>query len=563
MLSNLPTLTNMCSDGDASKKSKRRSLLPQFNRKASGEDKPEARIKEEDEETQGSGSRATSEDTRNSGESIRRKALDEDRKAMPPPSRLSRPVSMIPPRGASQFATTHQSQVHTRSTSNDKEEEADADADADAARAASLAALTGGPPASPSKPTIPESGLKRSGSSRLPQSPRVGGSTMGGPTMVGPAAGGYAMGGPALGGPVIPSRTTSSRKIKSHSRAITSLTESSTNETIPEERVTRSRTQAQQAAEDAGKASPPRSSVTRARPTSVVLGQQTATLQSSVMSRGRPGSQIQPPLSKPAFNTFQQHYSPAKSALPKPPLPSTKSLKPSPVVEEELAVTFDIAKQQIELLQLSLLHQASSQCTHEFTASAKRKISRMHTKLRKEYETTRATELVHQRVANLSALESWCKDQSLLVENLQILSLVYSDLTSLMEEGSRHGDVLSMFELWMNEAEAPLPGIFIQPLPDEWRAAHASLALKLRSIQRTLGVLPPPNVNSEDDSGLHAVLKGCKSLVDGMLRELDVMVKLEKELLARETNKIEEEVKGRILDDVGVQNWVPAWQSVA
>jgi hypothetical protein len=272
---------------------------------------------------------------------------------------------------------------------------------------------------------------------------------------------------------------------------------------------------------------------------------------------------MQPPTMKPAFTTYQQHYSPAKSALPKPPLPSTKSLKPSSVVEEDAAISFDVAKQQIELLQLSLLYQASSQCTREYTASAKRKLSKMHTKLRKEYETIRATELVHQRISNLSALESWCRDPSLLVENLQILSLVYSDLTSLTEEGSRHGNVLNMFQLWMNEAEAPLPGTFIQPLPDDWRTAHASLGLKLRSIQRNLGVLPPPHSSSEEGSGLQVVLKGCKSLVDGMLRELDIMVKLEKELLARETNKIEEEVKGLILDDVGMQNWVPAWQSVA
>lgn len=273
-----------------------------------------------------------------------------------------------------------------------------------------------------------------------------------------------------------------------------------------------------------------------------------------------------PPSSKPAFNTYQQHYSPAKSGLPKPPIPThktSKSTTSTTILEEDVTITFDIAKQQIELLQLSLLHQASDQCSREYTASAKRKLSRIHTKLRKEYENTRATELVHQRVINLSALESWCKDPTLLVENLQILSLVYSDLTSLMEDGSRHGDVLNMFELWMNEAEAPLPGTFIQPLPDEWRAAHASLALKLRSIQRTIGVLPPPASSSEDGSGLQVVLKGCKSLVDGMLRELDMMVKLEKELLARETNKIEEEVKGLVMDDVGMQTWVPAWQSVA
>ena len=200
----------------------------------------------------------------------------------------------------------------------------------------------------------------------------------------------------------------------------------------------------------------------------------------------------------------------------------------------------------------------------DYTSSAKRKLGKKHTKLRKDYESIRATELVHQRITNLSALESWCRDSGMMVENLQILSLVYSDLTSLIEDGSRHGDVVSMFELWMNEAEAPEPGTFIQPLPDDWRTAHASLALKLRSIQRNLGVLAPPHVDSEEGSGLEVVLKGCKALVDGMLKELEMMAKLEKELLARERSKIDEEVRGLVMDDVGVQQaWVPVWQRVA
>ena len=549
MLSNLPTLSSTSTESDTSKKTKRRSLLPQFSRKFSGDEPIEVGIKEEDED--GSGSRGTSESTRDSEESLGRKAIDEDRKAMPPPSRLTRPVSMIPPRGASQRAKTHQSQseVHTRSMSKDmhirnisKDADKDEDAAAEAARAESLAALTGTPSVSPSRMPMPESGLKRTGSSRLPQSPRNG--------------------GPAIpGGPVIPSRTTSSRKITTHSRAISSSVDAAATRSIPEERATRSKAQAEQASEELSRASPPRTHATRSRPASQVIGQQTA---AAVMSRGRPASHMLPPTSsKPTFNMYQQHYSPAKSSLPKPPLPAAKTLRPSPVLEEDATVTFDVARQQIELLQLSLLHQASTQCSREYTASAKRKLSKMHTKLRKEYETVRATELVHQRVTNLSALESWCRDPSLLVENLQILSLVYSDLTSLVEDGSRHADVLDMFELWMKEAEAPLPGVFIQSLPDDWKAAHASLALKLRSIQRNLGVLPPPHTSSEEGSGLQIVLKGCRSLVDGMLRELDLMIKLEKELLARETNKIEEEVKGLVLDDVGMQSWVPAWQSVA
>ena len=227
-------------------------------------------------------------------------------------------------------------------------------------------------------------------------------------------------------------------------------------------------------------------------------------------------------------------------------------------------MTFDIAKQQIELLQLSLLHQASVKSTHDYTTSAKRKLNRKHTKLRKDYENVRATELVHQRATSLAALESWCSDPGLLVENLQILSMVYSDLSALMEEGSRHGHIVQMFELWINDAEAPASGGFVQPLPEEWRSAHASLALKLRAIQRNLGVLPPLlENNSVERSGLQVVLEGCKKLVGGMVKELEVMTRLEGEVMARETARVEDEVKSLMMDDGGRYAWTPAWQKMA
>ena len=234
----------------------------------------------------------------------------------------------------------------------------------------------------------------------------------------------------------------------------------------------------------------------------------------------------------------------------------------APKFTEDAAITFEATKQQVELLQLSLLHQSAGKCMQEYTASARRKLGKKHGRLRKDYESIRATELVHQRAANLSALETWCPDTGLLVENLQILSLVYSDLTSLMEEGSRHGDVVSMFDLWMEEAEAPEPGSFTQPLPDDWRAAHASVTLKLRSIQRNIRVLPASN--GDGSSGLEGILRGCKTLVDEMLKELEIMSKLEKEMLAREGTRVENEVKALVYDDVNVKTaWVPAWQTVA
>lgn len=277
------------------------------------------------------------------------------------------------------------------------------------------------------------------------------------------------------------------------------------------------------------------------------------------------------PPSKPAFNTYQQHYSPAKQSLPKPPIPNSKIARTSPQAADDEPVSFDVAKQQIELLQLSLLHQASAQCTAEYTASAKRKLGRKHTKLRKEYESIRATELVHQRALNLAALESWCSDPQMLVENLQILSLVYSDLESLTEENSRHASLVKTFEHWISASQnSALDNTFISALPEDWHSTHASLALKLRSIQRSLGVLRPPE-KSEDPSALEIVLRGCKGLVDGMVRELEVMAKLEREVLERESGRVEDEVRALVLGDVGMSGvdggaggtWVPAWGRVS
>jgi len=233
--------------------------------------------------------------------------------------------------------------------------------------------------------------------------------------------------------------------------------------------------------------------------------------------------------------------------------------KPTTTAEEDTSLSLEDMKQQIELLQLSMLHQSSTKCMAEYTASAKRKLGKMHSKLCKEYEQLRAMELVQQRAANLSALDGWCPDTDLLVENLQIMSLVYSDQTSLMED---HSDVASMFELWMNEADTPHLRVFLEPLSEDWRSAHASLTLKLRGIQRDLRVLPPVP-KATDSSGVAIVWKACTALVQDTLEELDVMSRLEKEVMAREDMKVDDEINELVRNDSrlgGKENWTPPWQ---
>lgn len=288
----------------------------------------------------------------------------------------------------------------------------------------------------------------------------------------------------------------------------------------------------------------------------------------STKPRNRDPRQLPPP-SRPAFSTYQQHYSPAKSALPKPPIPSAKATKPLfPAAAEDAPVSFDVAKQQIELLQLSLLHQASQHASREFVASAHRKLEKKHAKLCKDYDMVRVAEQDRRRISNLCALDAWCPDAGLLAEALQVLSKVHAELSVLTEAGGRYARLVAVFEDWIECAETAAvdqPIDFVEALPEDWRKAHASLALGLRGLQRDMEMLPPPPPQHENGrSRLEVLLAWCSSLIDGMLRELEMMRNLEKEMLAREKARVEGEVEaltqdGTLMNGPG-KPWVPAWQ---
>ncbi|KAK4555130.1 hypothetical protein LTR86_007896 [Recurvomyces mirabilis] len=495
----LPTIK---SDGaTTSKQSKRRSLLPQFSRKFSGE---KDTIKEDD-ETAEIASTCSSVKEDSDGEGERRMAQEVDRKAMPPPtSRLGRPTSVY--NGGLGRATSVR--THARAAPTD-------------ARADALAALTGTVPAPTT--TTTSTGLSRTASTRLPQSPSKG-----------------------------LSRTTSIRPREPAARSTTAEKRTST---------TRSRPTSTNA-----KAT--------ARPPSITSPPSPSTSTTSRQS-GRPQSQLFPPSSRPNFTTYQQHYSPAKSSLPKPPVPNPRSSKPlpsAPIEFEDAVPSFDVLKQQTELLQLSLLHQAALQTSHEYDASARRKLGRKQAKLRKEYEAIRAQEDEQKRIISLRVLDSWAhSDPALLAEGLQILSKVHNELTTITEKsGGRYGSLVVKFEEWILASGGDSTRHYIAALPSDWHKAHTSLALRLRSLQRNMSLLPPaPDQHPQDSQGhespLHVLLEHCTTLLDGMLKELEVMGKLEKEILLREKARVDEEV-AQVVDEEQLLDmkkpWVPAWQDV-
>lgn len=272
-----------------------------------------------------------------------------------------------------------------------------------------------------------------------------------------------------------------------------------------------------------------------------------------------------PPPSRPGFTTYQQHYSPAKSALPKPPLPTSKPSKPQ-LPNLEPALTFETTKQHIELLQLSLLHQNSGRVQREYEGSAKRKLGKRHAQLCKEYESIRAAEAEQTKLRNLEALAAWSgSDSATLVESLQVLGRVYAEVSPMAMEGSRYAELVREFEVWVEGAEAKFEDGdggegFVEALPDEWRSAQGSFALKLRSLQRNFGTLPPLPQGAED-SRLGVMLGSCGSLIKGMIGEVDVMTALEEGILEREKRRITDTVRG-FQNGILIKNrgWVPAWQ---
>ncbi|KAK4899099.1 hypothetical protein LTR27_003329 [Elasticomyces elasticus] len=508
--------------------SKRRSLLPQFARKFSGEQSvPEEDIAEDVESRRGSV--AGSIDNGLTEVEARKNVGEADRRAMPPPSKLGRPMSMFGAGGLGRAASV-------RSYARDAPRSIDARADA-------LAALTGVPQAAASPTAAQDTGLKRASSTRLPQSPASRGLSR--TASVKPKD--------------PPTRTSSTAKpATSIAEKRSSVTTTSTSEKRPS--IVKSRP-------------PSIDSLAKARPPSVTSPASPARSTTSRHSTsGRPLSQVLSQPSRPSFSTYQQHYSPAKSALPKPPVPAARNSKPAAVAtEDDTAPSFEVQKQQNELLALSLLHQAALRTKQEYDVSAHRKLGRKQALLRKEHEALHALEDEQSRTASLVALDSWCSDTALLAENLQTASRGYSELTTLSENGGRYQQLVSTFEKWIDVAEGSFDRqdggrVSVEALPHDWHKAHTSLALRLRTLQRELGLLPPApprSDHSEDDSALKVLLDSCETLLAGMLKELELMSKLERGILQREKERVDDEVKKLTIADTKTTQWVPAWQSVA
>jgi hypothetical protein len=185
-------------------------------------------------------------------------------------------------------------------------------------------------------------------------------------------------------------------------------------------------------------------------------------------------------------------------------------------------------------------------------------------------EQIREQERIFQEQGNLAAIAEWLGVQGAHVspeaaEMIQSLSGCFNEIMMLSAPESRYTALVHSFSEWAAEAtEQDRAHIFSGPLPQDWHHTHASITQRLRLVEREVEMLPsaPAGTNGEDsDSSLAIMLKCLKDLVFGMKDELETMVRLERQVVSTEKQRVSNAVAGLSMDTLlqSSEEWTAAW----
>ncbi|KAI5855587.1 hypothetical protein GGS23DRAFT_618897 [Durotheca rogersii] len=238
---------------------------------------------------------------------------------------------------------------------------------------------------------------------------------------------------------------------------------------------------------------------------------------------------------RPAFNTHQQHYSPAKSLRPKP-LTSTFLAPPSPSkLPANVALSAETSRLQTELLQLSLLRRDAPAVDAEWHASARATLGARFARLAADHDALVRRERDGVETSNAAALARWgnatTPDAAAsgglglglgLEAKLQILDEVLDGVWQLGEPGSRYQRVARRFEAWADRAAdiaaarraGDIAALvddgdevrFLGGLDAAWKQDRAGLVRRLDGWRASLRELGPPADLSTVDDGNDGVV---------------------------------------------------------
>ncbi|KAG9189428.1 hypothetical protein G6011_06296 [Alternaria panax] len=250
---------------------------------------------------------------------------------------------------------------------------------------------------------------------------------------------------------------------------------------------------------------------------------------------------------RPAFSTLQQHFTPRK--VGKAP---TATFINSTSQATSYSLPPETVSLQSELLQLHLLHRSSAQECRRWEISAKRSLHIKFEEVANLYQVMLENERAAQEQKNLQSLVEWSSGglSAGLVEHIHILSEPLHELPSLVEPGGRLQRLVGEFGHWLswvqdirsarhNHGRAKSAFDTIEGLGDTWKAENAALSRKLTVLARDLDRLASPTPGSS----IACMVEACKSILHGILDELQTMQKIEAEVASREKEWVEDRLQ--------------------
>lgn len=246
---------------------------------------------------------------------------------------------------------------------------------------------------------------------------------------------------------------------------------------------------------------------------------------------------------RPAFPAMQQHFSPKKNIQLNPSTPSSQP------TSEATSPSADIFHLQMELTQLHLLHRSMLSVQMQWEKSAKASFEHRFSALYERHIELKEIAHQQQTLINQLSLVHWSQGRSgaQIADKVQLLSHSVSDVCNLLDLEGKYTHILEVFESWFTQAlrvrnqrdsvgrENGRDLDFIDGIGDGWKAEAMVLERELTYAARDLDSFG----EISNTSSLCRILFTYKTLVVGLLEELDLIQWIENKIMSQESAWIE------------------------
>jgi hypothetical protein len=200
---------------------------------------------------------------------------------------------------------------------------------------------------------------------------------------------------------------------------------------------------------------------------------------------------------------------------------------------------------QTYLLQLSLLHSSFYPTYVAWSRSTRHSLSAKFNDVAARAQVVQQNEKEIRHRDNVTALLEWGGGpDAALGENIQTLAGIVQEVTVMSEENGRVHSCVTSFEEWFEvvqevRAERGSAAIFVEGLGEEWRAETTALVRRLSGLWRMLETLERP----AEPSSVADIVFGTRDLLKGMLDEITTVVDIEKTVMEREKDWVDEQLR--------------------